>query len=334
MNLRSDGDRETCRFRELLRRDGHRVRRTVLLVVPHDAAQLRLFLIVREVSAFLLKLFQQLVEDRSFDDQIAVSRASRPEIRRLGQASVMCGFRDVRRLVDDHRRVAGAHAVSWRTRAVCGADHWLAAGSHDQIGPRHQRLRHRNVDLGQALQDVGGRAFSLQRFAHQAHRFKRRLLRTRMRREDDYVTRLDPVDRIAGRGEVRVRRGDDAGDDPCRLAVLDDALFGQFLDYAYALLAERVAQHAANLHALAHSADRVAQAALVNTHLDQSRKRLLVGDRPGHGLAKAIDSCLIVGLDNREGFARTLENCVQFLLLFLGDCLLYFGSGHRVHSGC
>src|SRR5450759_1803931 len=155
-----------------------------------------------------------------------------------------------------------------------------------------------------------------------------------MRREDDYVTRLDPVDCVAGRGEVRVRRGDYAGDDPGGLAVLDDALFGQFLDYAYALLAERVAQHATNLHSLAHSAYRVAQTTLGNTHLDQSREALLVGDRPGHGLTTAIDPCLIVRLDNRKGFARTLENCVQFLLLFLGDCLLYLGSGHRLDSGC
>ena len=320
-------DRETGRLRELLRRDGHRVRRPVPLVVPHDAAQLCLFLSLREISAFLLQLREQLVEDRGLDDQVAVGRAARAEIRCLGQPRVARRFLDVGGLVDDHRRVARSDAVGRRAGAVRGAHHGLAAGGDDQVRARHQRLRHRDVHLGQALQDVGRRAFPLQRLAHQSHGLERRLLRARVRREDHAVARLDAVDRVARRRQVRVGRRHDAGDDPGRLAVLDDALLRQLLDDADALLAQRVAQHAANLHPLAHPAHGVAQPALLDPHVDQARERLLVRHRPGHRLAQPVDPRLVVRLDDREGFARTREDLVQFLLLLLGDAFLDFGGG-------
>jgi hypothetical protein len=165
--------------------------------------------------------------------------------------------------------------------------------------------------------------------AHQSHGFEGRLLRARVWREDDRVARLDPVDRVAGGGEVGVGRRDDAGDDSRRLAVLDDAFFGQLLDDADTLLAQRVAQDAANFHSLAHATHRVAQAALGDAHGYQPRKRLLVCNRPGDCLAKTVDAGLIVGPDDRERLAGPLEDRVQLLLLLLSDAFFRLGSGHR-----
>ncbi len=173
-----------------------------------------------------------------------------------------------------------------------------------------------------------GRTFALQRLAHQPHRLERRLLGTRVRRVDDDVACLDRVDRVAGRREVRVRGRDDARDDACRLAVFHDALLRQLLDDADALLAQRIAQHPADLHPLAHPADRVAQAAFLDAHVDEAREGLLVRDGPRHRLAEAVHACLIVGLDDRERLARLRKNLVELLLLFLGDAFLRFGGGH------
>jgi hypothetical protein len=157
---------------------------------------------------------------------------------------------------------------------------------NDEIGTRHQRLRHGDVDLRQALQDVSGRAFAFERFAHQPDGLERGLLRARMWREDHHIARLDAVDRIAGRREIGIRGRHDARDDACGLAVLDDALVGDLLDNAYALLAQRVAQHAADLHALTHAAHRVAEAALLDAHLDEACESPLVRHRPCHRLTK------------------------------------------------
>ncbi len=77
------GNGEARRLGELLRGDRDRVGRPVTLVVPHRAAQRRLLLVIGEVAAFVLQLLQQPVEDRGFDDEIAVGRAARAEVGRL-----------------------------------------------------------------------------------------------------------------------------------------------------------------------------------------------------------------------------------------------------------
>src|SRR5438105_3843139 len=82
------------------------------------------------------------------------------------------------------------------------------------------------------------------------------------------------------------------------------------------------AQHAAYLHPLAHAAHRIAEPALLNAHVDETRERLLVRDGPGDGLTQPVDAGLVVCLDDRERLARALEHGVQLLLLFLGDALL------------
>ena len=318
------GNREARGLGKLLRGDRDGVGRPVVLVVPHRAAERRLLLVIGEVAAFGLQLLQQLVEDRGLDDEVAVGRASRTEVGRLGQAGVARRFLDVGGFVDDHGRVAGADAVGGRAGAVGRAHHRLAAGRDDEIGARHQGLRHRNVDLGQALQNVRRRALALERLAHQPHRLERGLLAARMRREHHHVARLDAVDRVAGRGKIGIGGRHDAGDDSNRLGVFDDAFLGQFLNDADALLAQRVAQDAADLHALAHAADLVAEAGLGNAHVDEPGERDLVGDGPGDGLAQAIDTRLIVGLDDRRGLAGAGENFVELLLLLFSDALFHF----------
>ena len=321
------GDLEARDPGELLRGDRHRLDGAMALAVPHCLAQHLLLLRRREMAALPLQLGDEPVEDRRLDDQVAVGRAARAVVGRLGQARVARRLLDVRRLVDDHRRVAGADAVRGRAGAVRGAHHRLAARGDDQVRARHQGLRHRDVHPREALQDVGRRAFALQRLAHQAHGLERGLLRAWMRREDHAVARLDPVDRVAGGRQVRVGRRHDAGDDADRLAVLDDALLGDLLDHAHALLAQRVAQHAADLHPLAHAAIRVAEAALLDAHVDETRERRLVRDRPGDGLAEPVDARLVVGLDDRERLARAGEAFVELLLLLVRDAFPGFGGG-------
>ena len=149
-----------------------------------------------------------------------------------------------------------------------------------------------------------------------------------MRRENDDVARLDRIDGVARGSEIGVRGWNDAGDDPCRLAVLDDTFFGDLFDDADALLAQRVAQHAADLHALAHAALGVAEAAFGDSHLDQGRERPLVRYRPGHRLAEPVDPCLVIGFYDRQRFAGTLKSSIELLLLFFGDWLLVLGCSH------
>jgi hypothetical protein len=79
-----------------------------------------------------------------------------------------------------------------------------------------------------------------------------------------------------------------------RLRVLDDA-FGRILfDDAGALLAERVAQHAEDLHALGVPALRIAEPAFFDAHRNDAAEGLLVGSGPAERLAKAVDARLFV----------------------------------------
>ena len=288
MNLRCCGNFESGDLGESLRRDRYRVRRAMAFTIPHRLPERRLFLVVGEIAAFLLQLRNHLVEDRGLDDEIAVGGASGAEVRCLRQHRVACRFLDVCRLVDDHRRVTRTHAIGRCARAIRCAHHWLSARRDDEVGARHGGLRHRDVDLGQALQDVGRRTFLFQGLPHQPHRFERGLLRARMRRKNHHVAGLDRVDRVARRREVRIGRGNDAGDDTSGLAVFDDPLFGDLLDDTDAFLPQCIAQHAADLHTLVHAAVVVAQSAFLDAFFDQPRECFLVGDCPGHGLAQPV----------------------------------------------
>jgi hypothetical protein len=75
------GDREAGGLGELLRGDRHGFDRAMAFLVPHRLAQHFLLLGRGQVTAFLLQLGEQLVEDRRLDDEVAVGRAARAEVR-------------------------------------------------------------------------------------------------------------------------------------------------------------------------------------------------------------------------------------------------------------
>jgi hypothetical protein len=124
--------------------------------------------------------------------------------------------------------------------------------------------------LGSVMQDVGGSPLRLERLAHEPDGLEGRVLRTRVRREHHDIARLDRIDGVAGGREVGVRRGDDAADHADGLAVLDEALLGILFDDPDGRAAQRVAEDAADLHPLVHAAVEVAEAGLLDAHLDQA----------------------------------------------------------------
>src|SRR5947207_13957888 len=99
-----------------------------------------------------------------------------------------------------------------------------------------------------------------------------------MGREDHGVLALDGVDRDADRRDVRAGDGDERGDDTRGLGVLRDPLLGNLLDDAHALLAQRVTKDALHLGPALRL--RAADAALLDAHLRETRRRLLVAAGP------------------------------------------------------
>src|SRR6185436_19755590 len=132
-----------------------------------------------------------------------------------------------------------------------------------------------------------------------------------MRREDHRVETLQRVDAGIRRSELRVGRRDERGNHTGRLAVLDDALRGEFLNNADALLPQGIAQHAHDLHALLVAPTRLAKPALLDAHHYDPTERPLVGRRPTERLAESIDVPLLVVLDGTHGRARTRHHRID-----------------------
>ena len=250
----------------------------------------------------------------------------------LRQARVARSFLDVGGLVDDHGRVARAYAVGGRARAVGGAHHRLAAGRQIEVRPRHQRLRHRNVDLREALQDVGGRSFALERLAHQPHGLERRLLRARMRREDDDVARLDRVDGVARGGEVGVRRRHDAGDDPAGLPYLTMPFSGSS-SMTPTLFCRSASRSTPRIFMRLPIRLTASPSPLSSIPMSTSRVNVrLLATAQATAWHSRSTSRLIVRLDDRQRLPRAHEHRVELLLLLLGDAFLRFGCGHLESS--
>src|SRR5690606_34442904 len=226
-----------------------RVDRPSAFGVPHDRLELRLLLVAREVTALFLQRIEKRVVHARLDDQIAVARAAGAVVLRLADSRVPRRLRDVRGLVDDHRRVARADAVGRLAGAVRGLDHRGAARRDGQIADRHELLREGDARLLDALHQVLRRAELLQYRTQDARDLERRVLAQRMRRENDRVTTLRRIDGHVDHRDERVRHGQNARDHADRLRVLDDAFLGDLFDDADALRAKRVAQNAEDLPA-------------------------------------------------------------------------------------
>ena len=271
------------------------------------------------MAAFEDELVAQRVVDPGVDQEVAVRGAARSEVGGLAETRVAGGLGDVGRLVDDHRGVAGAHAVRRRPGAVGRLHHVASARGLDEVGLGHQVLRCRDARPLQAQQEVGGRPFPRQGAAHDLDRLPRGLLAARVRREDDGVATLDGEHPDTGRGELRVGGRHERRDQADRLGVLGDALVGHRLDHADTGLSEDVTEDAHDLEPLADPARRVADAALVDAHLREPGEGGLVGDRPGDGLAQPVDLLLGRSLELAQRDARSSDELIDVCRLFRCD---------------
>ncbi len=287
----SAGIAEAGDLRDDRRGAGDGVRGAVPVGVPVGLLQQRLLGGVDQVAAFGLQLLQEGVVDRGVDEDVAVGRAAGSVVVGLADRGVARRLHDVRGLVDHHRRVAGADAVGRLARAVRALHHRRAAGGDGQVAGAHQLVGERDARALDALQQILGRAELAQRRAHHPHGLVRRLPAAGVRREDDRVLALDRVDRDGDRRDVRAGDRNQRRDHASRLGVLDDALVGDLLDDADALLAQGVAQHALHLGAALRLG--AAHAALVHAHLRERgrgrsrcrrpRRSPGTGDRPPPG---------------------------------------------------
>ena len=153
--------------------------------------------------------------------------------------------------------------------------------------------------------EIRRRARCLERRAHHADGLVGRPPAGRVRRENHRVLALDRVDRHADRRDVGAGHRNQRRDHACRLRVFDDALLGDLLDDAHALLTERVAKDAEHLRAAARLA--AAHAAFVDAHVRQPGRRRLVAAGPRDGAAEPIDRSLVVPLHGPHGVARARE---------------------------
>ena len=131
-------DGEAGGLRELLCGDGNGVRQTVAVFIPHNLLERLCFLLVCKVAAFGFERFNHCVVNGSVNHQVAVAGAAGAKVGILADAGVHGRFLYVRGLVDNHRGVARAGAVSRGAGAVSGFDHRPAACGDDKVRTRHQ----------------------------------------------------------------------------------------------------------------------------------------------------------------------------------------------------
>ena len=75
-----------------------------------------------------------------------------------GQGCVEEEDRYIRRFIDNHGRVPGAHSIRRLARTVGRFDHGRSAGGNREVADGHQFLRQRDAGLLNTLHDVFRRA--------------------------------------------------------------------------------------------------------------------------------------------------------------------------------
>ena len=150
---------------------------------------------------------------------------------------------EVRRRVDDDRRVAQPDADGRLARHVGLANIDLAARDHDQVGALHQLGRHRSRDgARQELHQVRRQSDLFQLAAHAVDRGLGCLPCRRRRRDDDGVAPLQRHHGLVHGGGRWIGRRRDGSHDANRLGVFDKAFFRNFLNHARGLHPQQVSQ--------------------------------------------------------------------------------------------
>ena len=140
-----------------------------------------------------------------------------------------------------------------------------------------------------------------------------------MGRENDRVLAFEGIDAVADFGVAGIGHRHQAGDDAHGLGIFDDAFGMVLFDDAHGFGAQRVAQDAVQLEALARPAGAIAQPAFIHAHIGEAGKGLFVGQRPAHCLDQPIHPRLVVIGNLFQGDARARNQILDGLLLFLGD---------------
>ena len=302
-----------------MRSNGDGLGKAVAFGVPHHELEFFSLFGGGQITALGLEACRHLVEHRFVDDKVAVAGASGPEIGGFGDAGIHRGFLAVGRLVNDDGGVARAGAEGRGAGGVGGFDHRAPAGGNDEIAPLHQLLRDGDARIGDALEDIGGSAFPHQRCAHHFNAFEGDFLGAGMRGEDHHIPGLDRVNALTGRGEAGIGGRYQRSDYTDRLRIFDQALFGDFLDYTDARVAQAVTKDQLDLVALIALAHRIAQTGFGNCFIAEGSPRLEVVGGGGDRAAEAVHPCLVISSDDGGGLFGALHHFVNHLNLLLGN---------------
>ncbi len=265
-DLRRRRDIHARKLRDCHRLLADNLRVDCSVLVEDNLADLVQFVRLEEVAAAIGELLLHRVVDLVQHDDGLFGGADHAVVERLGVDDRADRELDVRRVVDDRRRVAGADAESRLTRAVGRLHHRRTARRENDVRILHEELGLFDGRLLHARDDVFGRARLDRRVQNDHRRVVRALLRARMRADDDAIARLERDEGLENRRRGRVRGRDDRADDANRLGDLAHAKALVFLD------------HAARLHVLVAIEDVFGrEVVLDDLVLDNAHARLLHG---------------------------------------------------------
>ena len=146
------------------------------------------------------------------------------------------GVGEVIAAVENHRGVAGAHAVGGSAAGVGGLGETESAGSQDQVALGHQLGGMLQGGFLDRLHQVGGSAVGNQGLAHQVDGVGGSLLGTGSGADDEGVLALQGVHEVAERRDGGVGGRGDGADDADGVGDLHDAGDGVLADDAHRLL--------------------------------------------------------------------------------------------------
>ena len=183
----------------------------------HRALELARFAFVEQNAAGRRERGEQGLRDRRHRDHTVLRRAAGRVIEGLGARDLVGGIREIGRLVDDHRDVAGPHTDRGRAARVGCANIGLRARGDDQVDLAHQLrgdfARHRRRHL---LHEIERRTDTVQLGVDVAKQQRQRRCPLGRRRDDDGISSLERIDDVIGRCGGRIGRWRDRADDTDR----------------------------------------------------------------------------------------------------------------------
>ena len=308
-------------------------RRRELAVREHRPLEPRRLVPRERHPAVLRKLGAERLRHRLERDHAVLRRAGGRVVERLRPRDLGGCVCNVRRLVDDDRHVAGAHAERGRAARVGGAHVVLRSGGHDEIGLAHQlprvlaRHRHR-----QHLHEVARRADAVELGVHVVDQPRERRRALRRRGEHDRVARLQCVDDVVRRRGARVGRRRDRGDDARRPRDLDQAPLAVLGDDAGGADPREVAQEAHRLApVLGDLVGDVAHAGVAHRQLGERAIARRLDDRPRRRDGELVGARLVAAVDRPLRRARAGDEGPD--VVAHARCVRAAGGPPRAHSG-